>query len=99
MYKTFLTSDLRSGWGTRGGARGNSNVCLIEHEVTIGGGSSGIEVVARFVHALPESQQGFGRNWRGGLVGLTLRRTRNNTKRIGAHRPPKCTFRLRAVAM
>ena len=94
--------DLKSCWSVRAprgkGAHGLS-FYLLEHEVTVGSDLTGIEVVARFVHALPETRCGLGTVCRGGLVSLTLRRNRASTKRIGAKVSPKCTFHFKKISM
>lgn len=73
------------------------SVYLLEHEVTVGSELTGIEVVARFVHVLPQNRYGFRSICRGGLISLTLRRNRTCSKRIGAL--PKCMFHLKKNAM
>lgn len=94
--------NLKSCWSVRAspgrGAHGLS-VYLLEHEVTVGRYLTGIEVVARFVHALPETRCGFGKVCRGGLVSLTLRRNHTSTKRIGAKVSSKYTFHFKKISM
>lgn len=79
------------------------SVYLLEHEVTVGSELTGIEVVAKFVHVLPQNRYGFRTVCRGGLISLTLRRrnrsnnnnnNNNTTKRIGTKALPKCMFHL-----
>lgn len=79
--------DLRSRWTLRQ-QRPTAKNCLaylFEHEVTVSSASSNVEVVARFVHALPSQSRAsplrppFGR---GGLVSLVIR-SRNQRRRIG----------------
>lgn len=75
--------DLRSRWTLRQ-QRPTAKNCLaylFEHEVTVSSASSNVEVVARFVHALPDQARRppFGR---GGLVSLVIR-SRCQRRRIG----------------
>ena len=96
-----LNWNLKSCWSVRAPpARGVHGlpVYILEHEVTIGSDLTGIEVVAKFVHTLPETP-GLGRVCRGGLVRLTLRRNRTSRKRIGAKVSSKNTFHFKKISM
>jgi len=54
---------------------------LLEHEVVVSGGSSQVQVVAKFVHVLLSARMKRGYVMRGGLVSLQVRKW--DVKRLG----------------
>ncbi|KAK2580391.1 hypothetical protein KPH14_006145 [Odynerus spinipes] len=97
MSKSFW--DLKSYWTVRFSRnphedKSSPTALIFEHEVIVKGGPLGIEVVAKFIHALTDGRTRRNHLFRGGLTSLTLKRCqRNDAKRI---KTSKLIFRLKA---
>ncbi|KAF7413422.1 hypothetical protein HZH68_001911 [Vespula germanica] len=99
MSKSFSNWDLKSCWTVRSSRNpreeSSSTALIFEHEVTVKGGPLGIEIVAKFIHALIDGRARRNHLFRGGLTSLTLKRCRTDSKRIAASKASKLIFRLK----